>query len=255
MRHYDMKQEVFLYMTAHEQSHWWFSNQQKAARLLLEKHLRKRHAMTLLDAGCGTGRCFELLSSFGTVFGIEKNPDWCRYCIKEKAYEDVMCTSVENRTYGSQMFDAIVCLEVLEHTEHDTHVIRNFAWMLKEKGMLVLSVPCGATFFSGTERKLYGHYRRYNPGALKRKLEENFFTVIDYAYFNLLTLLPIVVIRKTADLFGLPVKNEVNTGKSLNTLLRCLLRLELPLFRLRLLPFGLSLFVVARKSKEGKCRN
>lgn len=43
--------------------------------------------------------------------------------------------------YDDDMFEAVVCVEGLEHIEHPANAIREFARLLKSRGRLIVSVP------------------------------------------------------------------------------------------------------------------
>ena len=81
-------------------------------------------------------------------------------------------------------FDTILCLNVLEHIEHDERALATFANLLPAGGRLVLQVPAMSALFGEIDRSV-GHYRRYDREDLVAKLGRAGFTVREAYYFNL----------------------------------------------------------------------
>ncbi len=61
--------------------------------------------------------------------------------------------------------DTVVCLNVLEHLEHDADVLRSIITVLQPGGRLILLVPNGPRAF-GTLDVAVGHFRRYTREGL-----------------------------------------------------------------------------------------
>lgn len=66
-------------------------------------------------------------------------------------------------------FDLIYCLEVLEHIEEPWIAARNLISMLKDNGILFISVPSFLEWHPHGDREdgLYGDYWRFLPGHIK----------------------------------------------------------------------------------------
>jgi 2-polyprenyl-3-methyl-5-hydroxy-6-metoxy-1,4-benzoquinol methylase len=65
--------------------------------------------------------------------------------------------------------ETVICLNVLEHLEHDDQVVRSILTALEPGGRLILLVPNGPAAF-GTLDTAVGHYRRYTPEGLSALL-------------------------------------------------------------------------------------
>jgi len=70
---------------------------------------------------------------------------------------------------AAEKLDTIFCSNVLEHLEPDEQVLRSFADALQPGGHCILVVPAGERLYTGIDAEL-GHFRRYEPTALERKL-------------------------------------------------------------------------------------
>ena len=118
----------------------------------------------ILDAGCGIGLNSFLLGRKGfTVVGVDSD--------KEKIYSakhmlanfhklsvqfklgNLLDLKSENKN-----FDCVVCFEVLEHIENDKKALEEISKVLKQNGILILSVP-GKGFISFINQQSKHHVR------------------------------------------------------------------------------------------------
>lgn len=81
-------------------------------------------------------------------------------------------------------FDSVVCLNVLEHIEHDVEALRAMRDMLRPGGAVVLLVPALPALYGELDRAL-GHYRRYTAEVLRSRFGDAGLTVRHLEYFNL----------------------------------------------------------------------
>jgi len=70
-------------------------------------------------------------------------------------------------------FDAVVCMEVLEHLLEDFVTLQEIRRVLKKEGFLILSVP----FYHDIPEH---HVRVYTPRTIKRLLEGSGFKIVEY---------------------------------------------------------------------------
>lgn len=203
-----------------------------------EEVLKLAEGEKLLDIGCGIGTFSRILSEGGyKVTGIDVS-EKCLMRTKDIRgrfiIEDITRLKKLKKSGGS--FDCVIALDVLEHIDDEVALISNVRYLLKDKGVLVLTVPAFKFLYSSHDRKI-GHKRRYRPGPLKDLLKSNGFRVEKIFYWNL------------PGLFGwlgckLMKKNPVGAAnKRTDFLYKIWFSLE---SRIRI-PIGLTLFVKARK--------
>lgn len=86
-------------------------------------------------------------------------------------------------SYPPELFDTVVCLNVVEHIEDDAGTLTNIRKTLQPKGRAIILVPNGPGLFGSLDRVL-GHYRRYTREQLLGVCEKAGFSVEQILKFN-----------------------------------------------------------------------
>jgi glycosyltransferase involved in cell wall biosynthesis len=84
--------------------------------------------------------------------------------------------------------DTIVCMNVLEHIEHDAPTLRDFASVLPPGGRLALLVPAMPSLYGSLDVALH-HFRRYDKNPLAELVTASGFEVREIRYLNRLGVL------------------------------------------------------------------
>ena len=84
---------------------------------------------------------------------------------------------------GRKTFDAVACLNVLEHIRDDAAALTHLREVLCPGGRLLLFVPAHQALYSAMDR-LAGHFRRYGRPALRCALTSAGLQVEALQYFN-----------------------------------------------------------------------
>jgi SAM-dependent methyltransferase len=108
----------------------------------------------LLDIGCGNGSFLEFMQRFGyDVSGVELNPQAGKFTNSSLTgrifYKDLKGCGFPDKT-----FDIITLMQALEHVYNLGEIFQEIKRVLKDDGILYLSVP-NADFF---ESRLFGPY-------------------------------------------------------------------------------------------------
>jgi 2-polyprenyl-6-hydroxyphenyl methylase/3-demethylubiquinone-9 3-methyltransferase len=106
--------------------------------------LRPLEGLSILDVGCGGGLISEPLTRLGgRVTGIdpgEKNVAIARDHAASQGLDiDYRVTTAEDLLAAGKTFDAVVCLEVVEHVPDVAAFVATCAGLVRPGGMLVLS--------------------------------------------------------------------------------------------------------------------
>lgn len=244
-----MDKNAFDEMKQTQDKHWWF----KGKRAIIEKLLKSLNLPTngqILEIGCGTGGNLTLLSKFGNITALEIDEDARLYA---SGFSGITVLpgwlpdgldNIKNKKY-----DLICMFDVLEHVEKDIEGLINIKSFLKDtegQGSLFITVPSYQWLYSEHDRML-SHFRRYSKKELRLKLEQAGYQVKVIGYMNTL-LFPFMLLTRIASL----VSEEKNYGtkmpnKIINRLLFHIFSIEKILLPVFSLPFGGSIFAVAKK--------
>jgi len=152
-------------------------------RLMLSRLRLYMTGGMILDAGCGTGSlALALVEKKFNVFGIERSASGLRWLMQKADLTNrsvtVVQASVESIPFCYNMFDAIVCGEVLEHLDDDMAAVADFYRILKPGGICVVTVPANPQMWSFCD-EYAGHQRRYTQAGLTNLFISNGFQVLD----------------------------------------------------------------------------
>jgi SAM-dependent methyltransferase len=144
----------------------------------------------LIDFGAGIGTFSERLRSAGYhVTCIEPDP------IQRQRLEEQGFDTFDNITLvPDDSAPFIFSLNVFEHIEHDTIVIREVRQKVKPGGALLIYVPAFECLWTSLDDKLC-HYRRYTKTTLRRLVEQEGFTIEHIRYADCLGFIAALVFR------------------------------------------------------------
>lgn len=207
------------------------------------KRMRAFVGDRVLDFGAGIGTITAALAEHAEVVALEPDPLFAAR-LHERFADDGRVRVVASdaswlRTADpDEIFDTIVCFNVLEHIADDELVLRGFRERLRPGGHVMLLVPAHAALYGEIDRNV-GHERRYSRSSLDAVLRRVGLESAEMRYVNPVGALGWLVssrVMKHTQVPGAPLR----VYDSLVPLLRHLDRLQLP--------FGLSVWAVARKA-------
>ena len=86
--------------------------------------------------------------------------------------------------FPDRAFDLVCAFDVIEHVEDDRHVFGEMSRVLKDGGVLILSVPVHADLWTEFDDWV-GHARRYDPADLLRMLAGHQLAIEQSAAFGM----------------------------------------------------------------------
>ncbi len=232
-----------------EDEFWWY----RGLHELIERYVRDKSAEgrpNILDAGCGCGKLMTIMSPYGEVSGFDFSEDAIRFC-RERGFDKVTQQDLSRWEPPSKAYDIVTCIDVLCHRAIGdvASVVRRFHRSLKPDGMLILNLPA----FEILKRPhdiVVNTVRRSHRKETNQMLEEEGFDV-EVSSYRLPFLFIIIALRKLLATFEsdkTPTSDLKPIPSSLNSLLLMKHRGENTLVYNGIsLPFGSSLFIVARK--------
>ena len=232
-----------------EDKYWWFI----ARNRILEKTVRTfcqiNKSFNLLDVGCGTGGFASLLKDDCNVIGIDTSDTALDYSRKRGLTNLKNCYlhQFDKSQYGK--IDAITMLDVFEHIEDDIAVAKEAFDILDSGGIMIASVPAYQWLWSPHD-EIHMHYRRYTVPKFKKLLQDAGFKVMYSSYFNSILFLPAVLKRLWDKITGGHNKEHAPIDEVpdfINTIFTDLFLIEKSWIPKVMMPFGLSIVLVAKK--------
>jgi SAM-dependent methyltransferase len=242
----DMDQALMKTMLEVDEHHWWYRGRRRVIAAELDRLPLPRPA-AVLDAGCGSGRTLELLQRYGSVAGIELDPEAAEQA-RRRGVGEVVEGRLEELPWPDASFDLVTCLDVVEHTPDDRVTLRELRRVTRPGGWLLVTVPAYQSLWSRHDVANH-HYRRYGRASLRAAATEAGWQVRRLTSFNSLLLAPAAAVRlaqrRRIDHAG-EYRADLTIGPAwLNGVLEQPLRAEARwLSRGRTLPAGLSLMGV-----------
>ena len=141
----------------------------------------------ILDYGCGTGVGSVILkyADWG-VMGVDSDAEAIAFA--SDSWGHLIPFFHENWVEGmpkyQSKFDAVVCLEVIEHVHHPHELLRNLTAVLRPGGLAFIST----LNHNSQYRKNRGHCGRYTVNEFRRMTEHHMpgVEIVDYELYTLL---------------------------------------------------------------------
>ena len=217
---------------------WWYATRRKLLREAALQAVHGKREARVLDLGCTAQLQFDdeavyrvcnVHSSLRTLAFRQIEDD-----------ENLVCARSEELAFTSNSFDAIVAGDVLQSVADDLSALREMRRVLKEGGLLCLTVPA-YSFLWGEDDEARGHHRRYTVSELRRKLTTCGFQIHRASYFVASAFLPLVVGRAAKDTFRKSITHHrhcPHPSRLANATMATLLDGERHLLHYINLPFG-----------------
>ncbi|MXZ71400.1 MAG: class I SAM-dependent methyltransferase [Acidobacteria bacterium] len=235
-------------MAAVEASHWWYVGTREICLSLLLAHLNDSRPLRILDIGCGTGGNMAELARLGPARGIDLDP----LCVDYTRRRGLQCSLGDMLDFDAPpaSLDLITFFDVATHLGRDPFpaVLKGASDALAPGGVLAFREPA-MPIARGSHDRAVDVRHRFTVPDVRRCLKEAGFEPLRITYLNTVLFPPIVLLRQLQNALAptRAVSDVRPTREPLNTLLLSLLRIEKKLLRFIDLPFGVSLFAVARK--------
>ncbi len=139
-----------------------------------------------LDMGCSSGYMLEeVKKDFPKVdmIGADYFSAGLLQCHKRLPDIPLFQVDLANCQFNDNLFDAVTCLNVLEHIKDDVSAIKHLFRIIKRGGKLVITVPMGPELYDIYD-EVHQHERRYKMSELKNKIKTAGFQILNRNYFG-----------------------------------------------------------------------
>ncbi len=182
-----------------EATYWWNVTKRETVLSLLgspELHGGPKARGLALDIGCGTGYTAMVLQSNFRIVGADVSRDALRLS-RERGLARLcqIDTAGFSLPFKSASFDLVLALDVIEHIEDDVQALKECGRILKDKGLLIVTVPAFMALWSLWDEAL-GHRRRYNAPTLARAGQKAGLSIKRLSYIFFFVFPMAVLIRR-----------------------------------------------------------
>jgi SAM-dependent methyltransferase len=239
-------------MRSVEDHYWWYQAlRQHVAHSINPASLN----FSLLDAGCGSGGMLATLREKfpeAELTGIDASEHGIKLTADRALGARLLPANVHELPFPAESFDFVLSLDVWTNegvddalAAHETHRV------LRPQGRLILNLAA-FEFLKGAHDKAVEADRRYTRLQVRTLLEGAGFEIDRLTYWNATLLPPIALVRwlSRMRLARAPAEARSDFRRlpgPVNSMLRGVAALELGASRHLSLPFGTSVFAVARK--------
>jgi len=150
-----------------------------------------------VDLGCGEGIfCFELKKRGYDITGVDTSREALIHAKENfKKLEldiDVINASANKTPFKEKSFGQVICLDVLEHVNDPSKVLKEINRLLIKKGTLIITVPNELYLFktiipydfSGILKEIGHKHPGFDLPKIKDLLNNNGFKIISYRYYH-----------------------------------------------------------------------
>ncbi len=247
-----MKKNAYLEMYNVESRHWWYVGLHDLILRLAETQFPGQ-PLDILDAGCGTGGLLSALARIGhRVEGFDFSDDAVDFC-HQRGFVSVFKANINEWLPESGAYDLIAIMDVLCHkwVPNEVKVLQTMAEGLKENGIIMLNYPA-FPMLGRHHDEVVMIRERYTRKTLKNILDAAGLSPVLLSYRLPHAFLVLVLLRLYEKLRKehQPAKSDIADipPALVNNLLIQLMNFENRLIVHKFpIPFGSSVFVVARK--------
>ncbi len=121
----------------------------------------------VLEVGCGVGSFTRRIVDSGAplqLLSIDISPEAVDHCRSRLDHPNLEIECIDVRRVRGE-FDAIICMNVLEHIEDDKGTLEHLLDLVRPGGTLFLLVPAHRSLFSRFDVE-NGHFRRYDKRGM-----------------------------------------------------------------------------------------
>lgn len=230
-----------------EDNHWWYRGLRGMIELFWLRYVHVPKPC-VLHSGCGTGGHMAALHGWERPVGIDLSPSAIQFC-RERSIERTAVASTLDLPFAANTFDMAFSMDVIQHVNvpDERCALSEMRRVLKSGGTLLLNVPAYQWLHSSHDIAVRQN-RRFTRGEVIAMLRACDFEIVEATYWNALLFIPAATVRLWRK-YCPPKKSDLAhpPGPLVNAVLRGILTIERQLVKVCPLPFGLSVFVVARK--------
>lgn len=231
-----------------EKDNWWFRTRRNMIWWLIKEY-NIRDKDKILDYGCGSGFLVGKMQEGGlNAYGVDISQEAIQMGVSRGVKNLYALGSIKS-DFDDNYFDMILAMDVVEHIEKDTEVIKELKRLLKPEGHLVIMVPAYQWMW-GVQDEVAHHFRRYSMSSISKLAKSAGLNIVRKSYFNTFLFPPVAAVRLASRFFKLKNReSDFDINHSfMNKLLYGIFNFEFKLLKHINFPFGVSILLVLNKN-------
>jgi SAM-dependent methyltransferase len=247
-----MRKEEYDAMFELEERLWWYQGMRAITGAILDRTLRERGDVRLLDVGCGTGYSAVWLRDrfkLREVVGVDLFPEAAAFWHR-RGLDTAAISSVRQLPFAEGEFGIVTCFDVIYQLslEDAGAAVAEMTRVLAPGGVLLIREPAYDWLRGGHDVAVATRHR-YRLSELRRMLGASGLVTKRTTYANCLLFGIAVGHRLLSKLRGDDASDVKAVAGPLNRALASVLKIEASLHRYTVFPFGLSVIVLAEKGR------
>lgn len=237
-----------------EETQWWCKARREAVLQTVARAGIKTDA-PILEVGCSGGLLLAELADAGyaRTTGIDVS-ETAIGAARERGVRSVIIMDGARLEFADCSFELVIASDVIEHVEHAEAALREWHRVLTPGGTLIVFAPAFQFLWSSHD-EVNRHYRRYSRRELKQSLERAEFVVERLSYWNGLLTVPGAALSLIKRVLPRRSRTDGTGGlvqpfRPVNALLFHIISAENAALRYVNLPFGTSVFAIARRRTD-----
>jgi len=226
---------------------WWYVARRNLLREVAQQTLRNKREARVLDLGGAAELDLDQPSPFQVINQQSTLSSAAFHQWQRRT--NLVCSSIDELAFASNSFDLIIAGDFLQSVEDDHAALRGLLRVLKDGGLLFLTVPA-YSFLWSEEDERRGNCRRYRTSELRSKLTTCGFEVQRASYFVATTFVPSTLARMAKSIVhtsNAEDRGSTKRARLANAAMISLLDFERRLLHYINLPFGTTVVCWARK--------
>lgn len=221
-----------------EQDYFWFNVRRKWILDVIKTFISP--PARFLEVGCGTGNVSNYLTQKGyLVTGCEFYPEAIN--IAWKGFP-IVHGDANNLPFKDNRYDIVGLFDVIEHFEDDISILKEAIRVVKQRGIVVITVPASEELWSSVDDRSL-HKRRYTKERLLKIFSELGLNTLLIQYMFMSLYMPMKYLRRKEK----EPDNHFRINRIVNTLLKGIFNMERIASRTVPLPTGTSLIGIGQK--------
>lgn len=237
-------------MAERERTYWWHLGRLRIIEAYIQKALKQKKNVKILNIGCGTGGTINMLETFGVTDNVDISDDAIKF-MKQSGFKRITKVDGIKLPFKNKSYDMVGAFDVLEHIDKQVEALKEWKRVLKDDGAIIVTVPAYQWLWTDHDVSLH-HMRRYTIKRLNIAANQAGLKAEKKSYAIVFSLPLVIGFRLMNKLMHRKTDSEtsyVDVPDWTNSLFSNLLYGEAKLHKKISFPAGTSVIAIFRKAQ------